>query len=76
MKRTILIGAALAGVAFGAQAQTTLTVSSWLPPTHILSQSQAAWCDEVAAATSNRVKCSILPKPVVAAPGTFDAVRD
>ena len=30
----------------------------------------------LAAATSNRVRCNILPKPVVAPAGTFDAVRD
>jgi TRAP-type C4-dicarboxylate transport system substrate-binding protein len=76
MKTRFLIAAALAGTALGAQAQTTLTVSSWLPPSHLLSQTQAAWCDEVAKATSNRVKCNILPKPVTAPPGTFDAVRD
>ncbi len=77
MKHTTwLFGAALAGFALSAQAQVTLTASSWLPPSHTLSQSQAKWCDEVAKATSSRVKCNILPKAVVAPPGTFDAVRD
>jgi TRAP-type transport system periplasmic protein len=68
----------LAGLTLGglAQAQVTLTASSWLPPTHTLSQSQAKWCEEVTKATSSRVKCNILPKAVVAPPGTFDAVRD
>jgi TRAP-type C4-dicarboxylate transport system substrate-binding protein len=74
------IGAALfaAGLlgAGGAQAQVVLTASSWLPPTHTLSVSQAKWCEEVTAATQSRVRCNILPKPVVAPPGTFDAVRD
>jgi TRAP-type transport system periplasmic protein len=59
-----------------AQNQVTLTTSSWLPPTHVLSQTQAKWCDEVAKATASRVKCNILPKSVTAAPGTYDAVRD
>jgi TRAP-type transport system periplasmic protein len=59
-----------------ASAQVVLTASSWLPPSHTLSQSQAQWCEEVAKATSARVKCNILPKAVVAPPGTFDAVRD
>jgi TRAP-type C4-dicarboxylate transport system substrate-binding protein len=77
MKHTTwLFGAALAGFTLSAQAQVTLTASSWLPPSHTLSQSQAKWCEEVAKATSSRVKCNILPKPVVAPPGTFDAVRD
>lgn len=76
--RTIrtLSGAALGLAATAASAQITLTASSWLPPTHTLSQSQAQWCEDVAKATSNRVKCNILPKAVVAPPGTFDAVRD
>jgi len=53
-----------------------LTVSSWLGPSHTLSQTQVKWCDDVTTATSARVKCNILPKPVVAPPATFDAVRD
>jgi TRAP-type C4-dicarboxylate transport system substrate-binding protein len=74
------IGAAVLGAglftAASASAQVVLTASSWLPPSHTLSQSQAKWCEEVAAATSKRVRCNILPKAVVAPPGTFDAVRD
>jgi TRAP-type transport system periplasmic protein len=75
--RTAAIFTALAGCFIGsASAQVVLTASSWLPPTHTLSLSQAQWCDEVSKATSARVKCNILPKAVVAPPGTFDAVRD
>jgi TRAP-type transport system periplasmic protein len=59
-----------------AQNNVTLTASSWLSPTHTLSVTQAKWCEEVAKATAQRVKCNILPKPVSAPPGTFDAVRD
>jgi TRAP-type transport system periplasmic protein len=75
----IKLGAALLGAGlFAAPAfgQVVLTASSWLPPTHTLSQSQAKWCEEVSQATANRVRCNTLPKPVVAPPGTFDAVRD
>lgn len=71
----LVLGAGLLG-AGTASAQVVLTASSWLPPTHTLSQSQAKWCEEVSAATSGRVRCNILPKPVVAPPGTFDAIRD
>jgi TRAP-type C4-dicarboxylate transport system substrate-binding protein len=60
----------------GASAQTVFTVSSWLPPTHTASVSQKTWCDRLEAESSGRMKCNILPKGVVAAPGTFDAVRD
>ncbi|QHE77243.1 TRAP transporter substrate-binding protein [Hydrogenophaga sp. PBL-H3] len=57
-------------------AQTVFTVSSWLPPSHTLSTSQKTWCDMLEKESTGRMKCNILPKGVVAAPGTFDAVRD
>jgi TRAP-type C4-dicarboxylate transport system substrate-binding protein len=57
-------------------AQTVFTVSSWLPPTHTLSTVQKNWCDLLEKESAGRMKCNILPKGVVAAPGTFDAVRD
>ena len=60
-----------------AQAQAvTLKTSSWLPASHPLTRSQAKWCEEVEQATSMRVRCSALPRPVSPPPGTFDAVRD
>lgn len=72
--------AALAAAALlapaAAWAKVTLIVSSWVPPTHTISQSVAKWCEEVAQATSNRVVCSILPKAVSAPPATFDSIRD
>jgi TRAP-type C4-dicarboxylate transport system substrate-binding protein len=69
---------ALAGCAFAApvQAQTTLTYSSWVPPTHHLTIWQANWAAEVEKATDGRVKFQSLPKHPAAAPGTLDAVRD
>jgi TRAP-type C4-dicarboxylate transport system substrate-binding protein len=77
-KNLIAAGMLVAGLA-GAQAaaaQVVLTASSWVPPSHLLSQAQAAWCEDVAKATENRVTCKILPKPVAPPPQTFDAVRD
>ena len=76
MKPVYWIAAAFAATAFSAHAQVTLTVSTWLPPQHTISQSQAKWCEEVAKATATRVKCNILPKAVVGPGATFDAVRD
>lgn len=77
MKLRIL---ACAGLAAGAiapvQAQTTLTYSSWVPPTHHLTIWQANWTKEVEKATGGRVKFNSLPKAPAAPPGTFDAVRD
>ena len=66
--------AALAvGLLWGAQAQaqTVLTVSSWVPPKHLISLAQAEWCGELAKKTSNRVRCNILPKAPMPAPGTM-----
>ena len=57
-------------------AQTTFTVSTWLPPTHAASTAQKNWCDLLEKESAGRMKCNILPRAVVAAPGTFDAVRD
>lgn len=79
MEKSLLIflaGVGLMAIQTAASAQVVLTVSSWLGPNHTLSQTQTKWCDDVTAATSARVKCNILPKPVVAPPATFDAVRD
>ena len=59
-----------------AHAQTVLTASSWVAPTHPLSVSQKQWCDALEKESTGRMKCNILPKAVSAPPGTFDAVRD
>ena len=69
-------GVALGALAAPALAQTTLTYSSWVPPTHHLTIWQANWTKEVEKATGGRVKFNSLPKHPAAAPGTFDAVRD
>jgi TRAP-type C4-dicarboxylate transport system substrate-binding protein len=73
---------ALAGVvaaAFTAPAQaqsTTLTFSTWVPPTHHLSVWQRNWAADLEKATAGRIKVQELPKAPAAPPGTFDAVRD
>lgn len=59
-----------------AHAETVLTVSSWLPPTHILSMVQKEWCDLLEKNTTGKVKCNILPRGVTPAPGTYDAVKN
>ncbi|MDP3826343.1 MAG: TRAP transporter substrate-binding protein [Polaromonas sp.] len=71
------IAAALLTVCSGlASAQTVLTVSSWLPPTHSLSMAQKEWCDLLEKNTAGKMKCNILPRGVTAAPGTMDAVKN
>ena len=69
-------GAAVVG-APRARAQTMLTMSSWVPPTHHLTRDVlAVWAANAEKATNGRVKFQMLPKHPSAPPGTFDAVRD
>jgi TRAP-type C4-dicarboxylate transport system substrate-binding protein len=76
LKFKTLTAVAALGLSTAASAQVVLATSTWVPPTHLLSMSQASWCADVAKATQDRVKCNILPKPVSPPPGTFDAIRD
>ena len=71
-----IVAAAACGLAAPAFAQTVLTASSWLPPAHILSETQKEWCGLLEKKTAGKVSCNILPRAVAAPPGTFDAVRN
>ncbi|MDA8110250.1 MAG: TRAP transporter substrate-binding protein [Betaproteobacteria bacterium] len=78
----LAVAAAVAG-AFGAlavqpaAADTTLTMSSWVPPSHPLtSVFLVGWAKEAEKVTGGRVKFQMLPKAPVAPPGTFDAVHE
>src|SRR2546430_4386945 len=73
--------AALAGSVLAAAqpalAQTTLTMSSWVSPTHhITAVVLQGWATEAEKATNGRVKFQMLPKHPSAPPGTLDAVRE
>ncbi len=80
----LISGFALAGtagfiafVSSAAVAQTMLTASSWVPPTHSLTKNVLVpWCAEVEKVTQGRVKVNVLPKAPMSAPSTFDGVRD
>src|SRR6476661_10177879 len=77
MKRFALSLAAVAALLAGpVAAQTVLTVSSWVPPTHSLSIAQKEWCDMLEKNTSGKMKCNILPRAVANPPGTYDAVKN
>ena len=68
--------ATLAGWSTAAAAQT-MTMSSWVPPSHSLTRDVlAVWAVNVEKATNGRVKFQMLPKHPSAPPGTFDAVKD
>lgn len=72
--RTLLLALALVPVL--SSAQTVLTTSMFVPQTHPVMKAVTGWCDDVAKATEQRVRCNILPKPVAGPAATFDAVRD
>ena len=74
--RKLALAAAGSALALPAQAQTTLTFSSWVPPTHHLTLWQQNWAADVEKATGGRLKFQSLPKHPSAPGGTFDAVRD
>lgn len=59
-----------------AAAQVTLTLSSWVPPTHTLTETQRDWCAMLEQKVPGKVKCTQLPRAVAAPPGTLDAVRN
>jgi TRAP-type C4-dicarboxylate transport system substrate-binding protein len=69
-------GATLACLAASASAQTTLTLSSWVPPSHTLTETQKEWCEMLSQKVAGKVKCNALPRAVAAPPATFDAVRN
>jgi TRAP-type transport system periplasmic protein len=72
-----VVGAAALAIPQPAAAQTTLTMSSWVSPSHLLTKDVlAVWGQQVEKATNGRVKLQMLPKHPSAPPGTFDAVRD
>jgi TRAP-type C4-dicarboxylate transport system substrate-binding protein len=78
MKRPLFSLAAAAALcgAGSAGAQTVLTLSSWVPPTHSLSVGQKEWCELVEKNSGNKIRCNVLPRAVAAPPGTFDAVKN
>ncbi len=74
--RTAALAAISLLAAASASAQTTLTLSSWVAPSHTLTETQKAWCEELGQRTKGQIKCNALPRAVAAPPATFDAVRN
>jgi TRAP-type C4-dicarboxylate transport system substrate-binding protein len=72
-----LVAGALAAAPPALAQTTTLTMSSWVSPTHhITAVVLQGWATEAEKVTNGRVKFTMLPKHPSAPPGTFDAVRD
>jgi TRAP-type C4-dicarboxylate transport system substrate-binding protein len=74
--RLSVVGAVLIGAGGLASAQTTLTLSAWVPPSHILTSTQREWCEMLEQKVPGKIKCNALPRAVSAPPATFDAVRN
>lgn len=83
-RRALLAGIAAAlpvafalGLTAPAQASETITMSSWVPPTHPLTADMLApWGKRVEEASNGRITARMLPKAPVQPPQTFDAVRN
>lgn len=75
--KTNLIAAAFGlGLASAAQAETVLTVSSWVPQTHfIYTDILLPYAESVAKATEGRVTLNIMPAPLGAPPQHFELAR-
>ena len=71
-----LTATAALAVSLPATAQVVLTASSWLPPTHALSETQKEWCGLLEQKSGGKAKCNILPRAVSAPPATLDSVRN
>jgi TRAP-type C4-dicarboxylate transport system substrate-binding protein len=78
MKRVLVYaGATALGVALAgsAQAQTEITFSTWVPPSHtLITYGFVPWFQEVEKATGGQLKFRVLPKPVAAPNQHYDAV--
>ena len=58
-------------------AETTLTLSSWLPPRHVIvSEMIMPWAEQVEKATEGRVKIKMLPKALGKPPAHYDIARE
>ncbi|MEM9224565.1 MAG: TRAP transporter substrate-binding protein [Pseudomonadota bacterium] len=77
---TTIGAAALASVALlalPALAQTTLTVSNWLPPSHpLVKDIVVPWGAAVEEATEGRVKVEVMAAPIGRPPAQYDLVAD
>lgn len=76
---SVFAGAAVGAtfMAASASAETTLTVSSWLPPFHpIVKNMIVPWGEQITKATNGNIKIKVLAKPLGAPPAHFDLAKN
>jgi len=75
---SLIAGAALAATLPSiALAQTTLTLNSWLPPSHpMIAEFIQPMMDDIANVTEGRVTVTMLPAPLGPPPATYDLVKN
>ena len=72
--RIIAVAAATLMLAAAALGQTNLTLSSWVPPTHSVTKTLAAWGQDIEKASNGRLSVTMLPKAPMNPLGTLDGV--
>jgi TRAP-type C4-dicarboxylate transport system substrate-binding protein len=78
LKITLTTATLALGLGFGAaaQAETVLTVSSWVPQTHfIYTDILVPYANSIATATEGRVTLNIMPAPLGSPPQHFELAR-
>jgi TRAP-type transport system periplasmic protein len=76
-RRTLCAAAAAACLAAAPTfANTTLTVSNWVPAGHPVAVAVTKWTQDVEKATAGRVKFQTLPKAVATPQAHYNAIRD
>ncbi|WP_460275930.1 TRAP transporter substrate-binding protein [Celeribacter sp. ULVN23_4] len=69
--------AAITLFAGATQAETVLTMNSWLPPTHPqVSELFVPWAADIERVTEGRVKINMLPAPLGPPPAAFDLAKN
>ncbi|WP_108659150.1 TRAP transporter substrate-binding protein [Acuticoccus kandeliae] len=75
--RALSVAALLTVGATSAMADTTLTVSNWLPPSHpIVRDIIIPWGEAVTEATDGRVKVEVMAAPIGKPPAQYDLIHD
>jgi TRAP-type C4-dicarboxylate transport system substrate-binding protein len=72
-----LLACGLAVAASGAEAETVLRLSNWVPPSHLVTTGiLGPWSEDVARVTEGRVRVELLKAPLGKPPAHFDIARD